>query len=145
MSIQAILLPVFAQAALVFVAFGVLVLARQRAFSRGAVQPQRIALGEDLWPDDAKRANAAYGNLFEMPVLFFAIVPIAILTRTADVVFVVLAWLFVISRAVQLAIHLTRNVVILRGSAFFAGSITLLLIWVIVAVRVLLAPFFLTL
>ena len=144
MSIQSILLPVFTLVLLMFVAFGVLVVGRQRAFASGAVQPQRIALGEDLWPADVKKAGRAYGNLFEMPLLFFALVPIAILTRKADLVFVVLAWIFVLARAVQLGIHLTRNVVILRGSAFFVSAVVVFLMWAIVAVRVLLAPLFLT-
>lgn len=145
MSIASILLPVFALVALIGIAFGRLVIARQRAFASGAVQPQSIALGEDRWPATAKQASGAYSNLFEIPVLFFALVPLAILTRTADVVFVALEWLFVLARAAQLAIHLTRNVVIQRGSAFFVGTVTVFVLWLIVAVRVLLAPLFLTL
>ena len=69
MSIQAILLPVFAQVLLMFVAFGVLVGTRQRAFASG-LQPQSIALGEDRWPVSAKKAGAAYSNMFELPLLY---------------------------------------------------------------------------
>ncbi len=51
--------------------------------------------------------------------------------------FVVLSWIFVLSRLVHAFIHTTSNRVSRRFFAFTVGTLTLLIMWVIFALRIL--------
>ncbi len=62
------------------------------------------------------------------------------MTRKADFLFVVLEWLFVLARIGQAAIHTTGNSVPWRGRIFAGGLIVLLVMWLVFAWRILLAP-----
>jgi len=62
---------------------------------------------------------------------------LAILTRHADILFMVMAWLFVLSRLVHAYIHTGTNYIPHRFNAFAVGVFTLLAMWVIFAVRLL--------
>jgi hypothetical protein len=64
---------------------------------------------------------------------------VALFTRKADTVFVVLEWLFVLSRLAHAAIHTTGNDLRRRFLAFLAGALILLVMWLLLAARILLA------
>ena len=137
MSIQAILLPLFVQGradALPAVLTGRV---RVAAVRRGDVHPRDIALRESNWPKHETQIANAYHNQLELPVLFYMLTILAIITRHADLLFVVLAWLFVVMRLVHVYIHLTSNRVGQRFAAFAACVLVLLVMWVIFAVRLL--------
>ena len=80
-----------------------------------------IALGERNWPTRIQQIQNAYHNQFELPVLFYVLVALALITRKADMLFVVMSWMFVASRLVHAAIHTTSNKVSLRFMAFVVG------------------------
>lgn len=69
-------------------------------------------------------------NLFEMPVLFFALVPLLMIMRQAWVAQVILAWLFVALRAVHSAIHLGRNDIRMRFRIYVLSVVVLAAMWV---------------
>jgi len=73
----------------------------------------------------------------QVPLLFYVIVVLAWITKQADLIFVVMAWIFVLSRLVHTYIHTTSNHVPTRFNAFAVGVIVLLLMWIIFAVRIL--------
>ncbi|MGU3539332.1 MAPEG family protein [Methylobacterium sp. A54F] len=139
MSVQAVLAPVFAQVLLVFVLLVVMGRRRFAEVGAGRVRIGAIALGERNWPPQVQAAANAFSNQFEMPVLFFALVPLALLTRKADLIFVVLSWVFVLSRAVHAYVFATSNHVPTRFRAYMAGVAVLGLMWLIFAARILLA------
>ena len=95
-----------------------------------------IALGERNWPTRITQIQNAYHNQFEMPVLFYVLVALALITRKADMLFVVMSWMFVVSRLVHAAIHTTTNKVSLRFMAFVVGVLILAVMWIIFAVRI---------
>ena len=68
-----------------------------------------IALGEPNWPPPALQAGNSFSNQFELPVLFYVVIILAWITRKADLVFVVLAWIFVLARIGQAYVHNTSN------------------------------------
>jgi hypothetical protein len=86
-----------------------------------------------------QQISNCYHNQFQLPVLFYALVAFALILRKADLLFVVMAWLFVASRVVHAAIHTTSNNVGQRFAAFGVGALILFLMWIIFAARVLLA------
>jgi hypothetical protein len=140
MSIQSILAPVFVQVALIFFVSFAMAYVRVGLTRRGEVKVRDIALGQPAWPEFAMRLGNNYRNQFELPVLFFVLVVLALITRKADLLFVVMAWIFVLSRLVHAYIHISTNRVSRRFFAFAFGSFVLLLMWLIFAVRILLFP-----
>ena len=56
---------------------------------------------------------------------------------TVCLLFVVMAWIFVLSRLAHAYIHTTSNHVPTRFRAFAVGMLVLLLMWIIFAVRIL--------
>ena len=82
----------------------------------GAAHPSKIALREPNWPARTQQVGNCFANQFELPVLFYVLTILAIITRHADVVFVVLAWVFVLSRLAHAIVHTTSNRVMRRGS-----------------------------
>jgi hypothetical protein len=138
MTIQFVLLPLFVEVALTFALVFWTAQARTAAVRSGKAKMRDIALGQPNWPPRAIQIANSYNSQFQIPVLFYLLTLLAIVTRHADVLFVVLAWLFVITRLAHAYIHTGTNYVPHRFYAFAAGVIILLVMWIIFAVRILL-------
>ena len=132
-----LLIPVFVQVALTFALLFRLGPARVAAVKSGEVKLEDIALGQKAWPDRVTQISNAYANQFEMPVLFYPLVVLAIMTRRVDMVLVVGAWLFALSRLAHAFIHVTSNRIRARFNAFTFGVFVLLAMWAWFAWRVL--------
>ena len=100
MSIQAVLLPLFVEVILTFVLLCWMSHLRTSAFMKGDIKAQDIALREPNWPPHITQVSNAYHNQLELPVLFYVLTILAWITRHADLLFVMLAWIFVVSRLV---------------------------------------------
>ena len=74
-------------------------------------------------------------NLFELPILFYAMVLYLHVTQQVDGVHVACAWIFVGFRALHSAVHCTVNIVLLR---FVLYAISASALWLMV-LRALLA------
>ena len=137
MPIQFVLLPLFVQVILTFCLFGWMAFHRMTSIRSGAVHPRDIALRQPNWPPRVLQiANAAHNQL-ELPTLFYVLTILAIITRHADVLFVVMAWIFVLSRLAHAYVHVTSNRVNIRGPVFGIGLLVLMLMWLIFIVRIL--------
>ena len=140
MSPQVILLPVFA---LVALTFGLLVLtgySRVKSVRRGETKVRDIALGQPNWPERITKISNSYNSQFQLPVLFYVVVVLAYVSRQADLLFVIVSWLFVATRLGHAYIHVTSNHVGKRFNAFAAGFAVLAVMWIIFAMRILIAP-----
>jgi hypothetical protein len=140
MSVQAILLPLFVEVILTFVLLFWLAPLRARDFRSGSVRPEDIALREPNWSKPAMQVAYSYSNQFELPVLFYVLTILAFITHLAGLVFVVLAWIFVIFRILHAFVHVTSNVVRLRGGLFAVSAVVLAIMWAIYIVEVLTLP-----
>jgi hypothetical protein len=138
MSIQAVLLPLFVEVALTFVLLYWMAYVRTRAIRIGEIKAQNIALREPNWPPGITQVGNAYHNQLELPVLFYVLTILSLVTRHADLLFVVLAWIFVASRIVHAYIHVTDNNVNRRGPIFGLGAFVLTIMWLVFMVRILL-------
>ena|SRR5271166_6229755 len=138
MSIQAVLLPLFVQVALTFALLFWMAYLRTSAITGGTVRPNDIALREPGWPAHATQVANAFHNQLELPVLFYVLTILAWITRHADYLFVVMAWVFVTLRIAHAFIHTTGNDVRRRGAVFIIGAIVLALMWLIFMLRILL-------
>lgn len=139
MTVDAILLPLFVQVGLTFVLLFWMGRERVGSVRRGEVAVPDIALRQPAWPERATQMGNAYHNQFELPLLFYVLVILALFTRKADLLFVVLEWMFVVSRLAHAAIHITSNDVRRRFTAFVVGVIILLVMWIVFALRILFA------
>jgi hypothetical protein len=133
------LLPVFVQVALTFGLLFWMASHRVTAIRSGAVKPRQIALREPNWPARATQIANAFHNQLELPVLFYVLVALILITRTQNDLFVILAWLFVLTRLLHAFIHTGSNEVDKRFYAMAAGAVVLAVMWVIFAVRILMA------
>ena len=137
MSLQAILLPLFVEVILTFALLFWMAPLRGRDFSSGAVRPEDVALREPNWPKRTTQVANAFSNQLELPVLFYVLTILAYVTHQAGVLFVALAWVFVIFRLLHAYIHVTSNIVRLRGALFGVAAVALAVNWVIYIVEVL--------
>lgn len=138
MSLQAVLAPLFVQVALTFALLSWLAFHRVSLIRSGAVKRKDIALREPNWPPRVLQIQNAAANQSEVPVLFYVLTILAIITRRADLFFVVLGWVFVLLRVVHAYIHVTDNNVARRGLVFIAASAVLMAMWAIFMFRILL-------
>lgn len=137
MSVPMILLPVFVLIALTFALAVWMGYERNRAIYAKEVRIKDITLTKESWPARAKQVSNAYHNQFELPVLFYVLVALALITKKADLIFVVLSWVFVLSRIVHAYIHTTSNRVPRRFFVYVVGLLVLLVMWAIFAVQIL--------
>ena len=138
MTVQAILLPVFVQVALTFALAAWMLRERYDALRRGEVRPGDVALGQQAWPARAAQVSNRLHSQMQLPLLFFVLVILAMMTKKADLPFVVMSWLFVATRILHVAVHAGSNRLGPRF-AFAAGAVLLLAMWVLFALRILLA------
>jgi hypothetical protein len=119
MSIPAILLPVFALMALLFV-----LLFLTSDLRRGA---------------KPAASTGAVRDQLSLPLFFLVLVAIAMPLRQTDLLFVLLSWVFVIACYAQAGIVVTSDDARQRGLAFFAAAIVLFVMWLAFALKILFA------
>ena len=138
MSQTAILYPVFAMFLLVS-----LVLLRMRSQRFAAVRQREVpveyyrAFQDATEPEPLRVIARHFINLFEMPVLFYVTAVMIYVTRQTTPWLVGCAWLYVALRYVHTWIHLGRNDVIARFSAYFGSFAVLVVMWVTLLVQLL--------
>jgi len=131
------LIPLLAMVALTY---GVLVhtfVGRMRAVRAGAVRLSYFRVMQGEAPDAVLAGTRHFANLFEMPVLFYAVAVLVLALDIETPALIALAWTFVALRVIHTFIHLTYNNVRHRLAAFAAGNICVLAMWILVAVRLL--------
>jgi hypothetical protein len=132
------LLPLFVEVLLTFAVMLGMMYHRTGALARGEARFEAIALREPNWPPRAQQFAYAFGNQFELPVLFYVLTILSIVTHHADLIYWVLAWVFVLFRVLQAGVHVTNNNVRWRGGFYGIGALVLLVMWLIFMVRILL-------
>jgi len=106
MSVQMVLLPVFVQVALTFALLIGMVMARRKTLVAGETKIRDIALGEPNWPKGATQIANCCRNQFELPVLFYVLIALALPLRRADLFIVLMSWVFVLAMWIYFALKL---------------------------------------
>jgi hypothetical protein len=140
MTVQAILLPLFFEVILTFALLFWLAPLRAQDLNSGKTRLDDIALRQPNWSQRSLQVAYSFSNQFELPVLFYVLTILAYMTHLAGVVFVVLAWIFVLFRYLQAYVHVTSNKVRLRGAFFGIAALALALNWGIYIFEVLTLP-----
>ena len=138
MSVPMVLLPVFVLIGLTFALLLGMAGARRGALVGGQTKIRDIVLGQSNWPTRATQIGNCFKNQFELPVLFYILIAIALPLRHADLIIVMLSWVFVITRFVHAGVFVTSNDLNRRSLAWFAGVLVLFAMWLYFALRILL-------
>lgn len=134
-----VLFPVFAQVTLTFALMFAMASSRLSALRRKEVRMADIALGQSNWPSRTTQISNAFNNQFELPVLFYVVIGLAIVTGQVTLALVALAWMFVVFRVLHAFVHTGSNFVRHRFYAFAASGFTLIAMWIVFAVNVIVA------
>jgi hypothetical protein len=104
---------------------------RYGAVSRGEASPEyyEAYLGEE--PASLRVIARHFSNLLEVPLLFYVLTVIAVITQLTGALLVLLAWAYVLLRLVHSYIHLGPNVVLWRFRVY-ALSMLVLLVYLLV-------------
>jgi hypothetical protein len=128
----ALLWPTFAMAGLVFIVWITLFVQRIGHIRRNPPGQGDLSTGEAarryFQPVEMPANNLA--NLFEMPVLFFALVPLLLMFRQVTSAQLMLAWLFVLLRAAHSLIRVGRGGVRNRFRMYAASTAVLSAMWI---------------
>lgn len=88
-------------------------------------------------PEYIVAGSRNYSNQFEVPMLFLIVSSLILALHQTDMVYLVLAWIFVGSRIVHACIHLTYNHILHRMLAFQAGVLCVMAMWVLLFIKLL--------
>ena len=139
MTYPMILAPLFVLVLMTFALGIFLAVLRGRPLVNGDIRPEQVSLREPNWPPRALQVGYSFQNQFELPVLFYVLTVLALITKHADTLFVTMAWIFVLfaAGARLCPCHQqqpSRRAVVLFGIA----ALMLAIMWVIFIVRIML-------
>jgi hypothetical protein len=137
MAATQILIPVFVQVLLtLFLLFRVALL-RFAALKGREVNPKDVSLNEPNWPPKVTQVSNCFNNQFQLPVLFYAVIAFVQIYGVVDWGFIVLAWVFAVSRLMHAYFYSTTNYVPNRRLAYTIGYAVIAVMWVWLAVKTL--------
>jgi hypothetical protein len=108
--------PVFVMMLLTLLVWIYMYTKRIRLIRSMNLDPQQLTPGEiaRVSPPAVSNPSDNLKNLFEVPVLFYALALYLFVSGHVDRIYLAAAWLFVLFRALHSAVHCTINIVIVR-------------------------------
>ena len=114
---------------LTFVVWVYMFVRRIAFINASGVTPEELAVPgklDDITPPEVSNPADNFKNLFEMPVLFYAVVLAVHATGQVDPTFVIAGWVFVLFRVLHSFVHCTFNAVMIR---FYLYLISCVAVW----------------
>lgn len=130
--------PMLAQVALIACVWVRMYLLRIAEMKSRRIHPQKLALSQpkgNLLEDT--RAADNFNNLFEVPVLFFIVCLVMLVTGIESLPLLLLAWGYVLLRSLHSLIQTTYNKVLHRFSVYVASTLVVFALWAGVAIELL--------
>ena len=138
MSRESIFVPLIAFTLLVFLLWTRLGFVRISGARRGVISREYLRVGSGPEPPEYVVAiHRHFSNLFEVPVLFYAVCIALFVTRAVDGLAISLAWFFVLARLVHSALVLTTNLPKQRVIPFVLSCCAVWGLWLLLGLRVL--------
>jgi hypothetical protein len=125
--------PFFATMFLTLVVWAYMYVRRIGFIRSNGISPKDLAVPGELArlsPPEISNPSDNLKNLFEIPVLFYALALYLFATNQVDDAYVSAAWVFVAFRALHSVVHCTINLVMLR---FYLYLFSTLAVWFIAA------------
>ena len=133
-----IILPVIALVLLTAVVWVRLYVERIRELKQRRIDPQSLATSASAGQTMQRvQASDNFRNLFEVPVLFYALCAVLASAQHVSSFFVIGAWVYVALRCIHSFIHLTYNRVMHRFAVYVLSTVILFVLWGVFGVQVL--------
>ena len=133
-----IILPVIALVLLTAVVWVRLYVERIRELKQRRIDPQSLATSASAGQTMQRvQASDNFRNLFEVPVLFYALCAVLASAQHISSFFVIGAWVYVALRCIHSFIHLTYNRVMHRFAVYVLSTVILFVLWGVFGVQVL--------
>ena len=123
-----IFIPFVGMLSLTFVVWLVLYVRRIGYMRKNRINPQDFTTpekGKALLPEYVNYPAYNLANLFELPVMFYAICLYLYTTGSVDQTYVVAAWVFFVLRVLHSIVHCTINRVMLRFKLYVLSALAL--------------------
>jgi len=119
--------PFFAMMLLTLVVWLTMYVRRIRFLNSVSIDPNTLTPAKlaEISPPAVANPSDNLKNLFEMPVIFYALVLYLLVTGAADSVYVAAGWTFAGFRVLHSAVHCTVNIVMLRFTLYALSSLAL--------------------
>lgn len=127
--------PMFAMVCLTFLVATTMLFSRINGARRRDVHIKYFKLMSGDAPEYMMKPARHFINLFETPVLFYAVCLTAMVTQTSNGALQIMAWIFFALRVIHAAIHLGPNKVLPRMAAFLTSFGVLMAMWITVIIR----------
>jgi hypothetical protein len=128
MAQQSIFGPFFATMFLTLVVWVYMYVRRTHFITSNKIRPNDLAVPgalAKLSPAVVSNPSDNLKNLFEMPMLFYALALYLFVTSQVDAAYVYAGWVFAAFRALHSAIHCTFNLVLLRFWLYAVSTVAL--------------------
>lgn len=128
---NAIFSPFFATVFLTFIVWVYMYIRRINFITSSKISPKKMAIPgalAQISPPSVSNPSDNLKNLFEMPIVFYALVLYLFATNQVDSMYVNAAWIFVVFRGLHSMVHCTFNLVMLR---FYLYLFSTLAVWFI--------------
>ena len=125
--------PVFAAVFLTFIVWVYMYIRRIRFITSSGLSPAQLAVPGALAqasPPEVSNPSDNLKNLFEIPVIFYALGLYLFVTQQVDAAYVSAGWAFVAFRTLHSAVHCTFNIVKLRFALYLFSTLA---VWFIAA------------
>jgi hypothetical protein len=128
-----IIIPVFLQVMLTFAILFAVGYLRLRSVGQRTVHPKDYVLmtGQDQWPVMIQRLGRSFHNQLEVPMLFYVLAILILVTDIESQLLMNLAWVYVGLRYLHALIHIAYNKVIHRFTVYIISCLVLLAMWVL--------------
>ena len=126
MAQTAIFGPFFAMMLLTLVVWVYMYVRRIGFITKNGISPEDLAIPGTLAqvsPAAVSNPSDNLKNLFEVPVLFYALALYLFVAGQADITYVTAAWVFVFFRVLHSAVHCTFNRVMLRFCLYLVATL----------------------
>lgn len=113
---------------------------RVQAVQSGQVKMSYFKIyNQEVSSDEMIQASRHFTNLFEAPVLFYVVCLLGLLFSEGTI-FLILAWIYVISRYAHAYIHIGPNKIMWRMSAYAMSWLVLAAMWLLLVFHQLFPP-----
>jgi len=130
-----ILYPVLAHIVLVLGLYILLGLRKSSAVKSKSIDLKKSSLDNRAWPSSVVQVSNNIASQFELPMLFYALCFITLLTGASNILAISLAWSYVALRYFHSYIHAGSNFVPYRFRAFVVSLLIIIVLLVQVTVQ----------
>jgi putative endopeptidase len=135
---QSIFWPMVAMVAVIAIVWVRMYVVRIGEMKKLRIHPQAVAVSTQAVARFQNVATADnFRNLFEVPVLFFAVCLALAASNRVTAIQVILAWIYVLLRLTHSVIHLTYNRVMHRFFVYSTSTVVVFLMWLLFALSLI--------